>query len=290
LPEPVSCVIETPHDKPARLGVCSWSLETGSPELLASLARSCEVQGVQLHLDPLRTGEWDLERTRDALASANLSIFSGMMAMEGEDYESLGAIARTGGVRPDATWDANLSAARSNAVIAAHLGLTLVTFHAGFLPERADPERTTIVRRIADIADAFALQGVRLALETGQESPASLLELLDELGRDDLGVNFDPANMILYGSGEPIASLEALAPHVRQIHIKDADPTETPGQWGTERPAGKGSVNWEAFFAIVESRLPGVDLIIERESGANRTKDILGGVHLVRRLAPSLVS
>lgn len=245
---------------------------------------------MQLHLDPIRTGDWDLDATRTVLENAGLRILSAMMTTKGEDYTTLESIARTGGVRPDETWDDNLAAAQVNADIAQRLGLDLVTFHAGFLPEAGSPERAKITDRLNQIADAFASCGVRVALETGQESPAELLGLLDELGRDDVGVNFDPANMILYASGDPIASLETLAPHVMQVHIKDADPPAAPGQWGTERPMGQGSVDWEAFFRVDQTRLGGVDLLIERESGEDRAGDILHASRLVRRLAPSLVS
>lgn len=245
---------------------------------------------MQLHLDPIRTGDWDLDATRAELENAGLRILSAMMTTKGEDYTTLESIARTGGVRPDETWDDNLAAAKANAAIAKQLGLDLVTFHAGFLPESGSAERSKIADRLNRIADAFASSGVRAALETGQESPAELLGLLEELGRDDIGVNFDPANMILYASGDPTASLEALAPRVMQVHIKDADPPAEPGQWGTERPMGQGSVDWEAFFRVVQTRLGGVDLLIERESGEDRAGDILRASRLVRQLAPSLVS
>jgi sugar phosphate isomerase/epimerase len=130
---------------------------------------------------------------------------------------------------------------------------------------------------------------VRVGLETGQESPDELLGLLDELAREDIGVNFDPANMILYDSGDPVPSLERLAPHVVQIHLKDADPPTTPGQWGTERPLGEGSVDWEGFFRVVEARLGGVDLLLERESGESRAGDLRAGARLARRRLPTLV-
>lgn len=272
------------------MGLCSWSLRPDSPAQLAALAGACEVSGVQLHLDPIREGLWDLDDTLAELHAAGLRLMSGMMTMLGEDYTTLESIARTGGVRPDETWPHNHRAAHANAEIARRLGIDLVTFHAGFLPEPGSPERAKIVERINRVADAFSAQGVRVALETGQESPEDLLALLGELGRDEIGVNFDPANMILYASGDPIASLEALAPRISQIHLKDADPPETPGHWGTERPLGRGRVDWEAFMGVVGSRLGGVGLVIERESGEDRAGDIRGAARLVRRLAPSLVS
>ena len=121
------------------LGVCSWCLRAGSPAELVERVRAVGVSSVQLHLDPLR-GDWDSGETQDRLREAGIAIASGMMAMRGEDYSTLNTIRETGGVRPDATWEANLAAAEANAALAADLGVDLVTFHAGFI-EHGDAGR-----------------------------------------------------------------------------------------------------------------------------------------------------
>jgi sugar phosphate isomerase/epimerase len=227
-----------------------------------------------LALDPIRTGAWNLDQTRRCLADAGISILSGMMAMKGEDYSTLESIRATGGVRPDATWPENLAAAHANADLAASLGVTLVTFHAGFLPhDPADPERGKMLERLAELAAVFAARGVRVAFETGQESAQTLLGVLHALNHS-VGVNFDPANMILYGMGDPVEALRLLGPHVRQVHIKDAVPSPTPGRWGAETVVGEGSVDWPGFFAVLRSSAPDVDLVIEREAGPSRLQDI----------------
>ncbi|MBM4109283.1 MAG: sugar phosphate isomerase/epimerase [Phycisphaerae bacterium] len=267
-----------------RLGVCSWSLRPSGPEELVAGVRACGLGGVQLALDPLRTGAWDTARTRRALADARIAVLSGMMAMEGEDYSTLESIRATGGVRPDATWGANLEAARANADLAAGLGLTLVTFHAGFLPhDPADRERGVMLDRLRTLSGVFVARGVGVALETGQESAPTLLAVLRDLGPGVAGVNFDPANMILYGMGDPVEALRLLGPHVRQVHVKDADPSPTPGQWGTERVVGTGAVDWPRFFGTLRGVAPGVDLVIEREAGPTRAEDIRTARALVER-------
>ena len=83
--------------------------------------------------------------------------------------------------------------------------------------------------------DSFTDAGLRIAFETGQETAATLLEALDELARPEVGVNFDPANMILYGMGDPVAAARALASKIAQVHIKDAIPAPRPGDWGPRR-------------------------------------------------------
>jgi L-ribulose-5-phosphate 3-epimerase len=258
-----------------RLGVCSWSLRPAGPTDLAEKVRACGLSAVQLALDPVRTGSWDEAETVAALQEAGIAILSGMMAMEAEDYSTLASIKATGGVRPDAHWPENLAAAHANAVLAQRLGIRLVSFHAGFLPhEERHPERRKMLDRLRQMAAAFGAQGVQVAFETGQESADTLLAAFAELALPEAGVNFDPANLVLYGMGEPVAALRQLAPRVRQAHIKDALPARTAGEWGSEVPVGTGSVDWRGFFVLVRSRLPDIDLVIEREAGEQRVVDV----------------
>ena len=257
------------------LGVCSWSLQAESPADLVSKVSQTGCDAVQLALDPIRRGAWDEDETFDRLAAAGIRVISGMMEMKGEDYSSIDAIARTGGVRPDETWPDNAEAAQRLAEIAGRRGIELVTFHAGFLPhDTGDAERRRMLERLRELAAFFFDSGTRVGLETGQEDAGTLVGVLEDLKGRGVGVNFDPANMLLYGSGDPVASLRTLAPHVAQIHIKDATPSPAPMRWGEEVVVGTGAVDWDAFFAVVDELLPSTDLMIEREAGEARVADI----------------
>lgn len=267
-----------------RIGVCSWSLAPSSPDDLVERLASTGVRHVQLALDPIRTGAWSLDDTVAALDGAKASILSGMMAMDGEDYSTLESIRASGGVRPDATWPTNRDAAAVNAGLARQLGLDLVTFHAGFLPHEPCAEREVLVGRLRELVDVFAEQGVRTGFETGQESADTMAAVLADIDRPGaVGVNFDPANMVLYAMGNPVDALETLAEHVVQIHVKDARATDQPGTWGREVPAGQGDVDWARFFDVVDRRELDVDVVIEREAGAARVADIRGARELVVR-------
>ncbi|MFM9081895.1 MAG: sugar phosphate isomerase/epimerase family protein, partial [Opitutaceae bacterium] len=117
--------------------------------------------------------------------------------------------------------------------------------------------------------------------ETGQETAETLAAFLRVLGRKDVGVNFDPANMILYDKGEPLAALRTLAPWIRQCHLKDARRTRLPGTWGEEVAVGAGEVDWAAFLGTLESLGFNGDLCIEREAGTQRVADLRAGrLHL----------
>lgn len=267
-----------------RIGLCSWSLQPVSPADLADKVARVGVSSVQLALDPIRTGAWNLDEVRRRLSGAGITLASGMMAMAGEDYSTLETIKRTGGVAPDATWPANLEAGRRLAGLAAELHLPLVTFHAGFIPHNStDPKRRIMLDRLRQLADLYSAAGVRIAFETGQETAETLLDALDELDRPGVGVNFDPANMILYGMGDPVAALRRLAERVAQIHIKDAVATQKPGTWGREVPVGTGDVDWSAFFRIMREAPLSCDLMIEREAGSNRIHDMATARRLIEQ-------
>lgn len=266
-----------------RIGVCSWSLLPEGPEDLARKVQDCGLTSVQLALDPIREEFWDTRTTQRILREARITIASGMIGMFGEDYSTLESIRQTGGLAPDRHWARNLHAAQASTRIASEFGIRLVTLHAGFLPEdRTDPRYATMIDRLRTLADTFAEHGIAVALETGQETAATLESVLSELV--DVGVNFDPANMLLYGSGDPIESIERLWPWVRQVHIKDALASRVPGEWGQEVRVGEGEVDWMEFFRVLDARVPECDLMIEREAGLDRIEDVRAASDLIRRI------
>jgi len=257
-----------------RLAVCSWSLQPTGPAHLAESLHGLDLPRTQLALDPLLNDPiWSGGGT--TLKAAGIELVSGMFGCVGEDYTTLETIRATGGIVPDAHWNANHENALRVADMARSLDLERVSFHAGFIPH--DSQHGTFEKladRIRTLADAYTERGLDLLLETGQESAASLLGLLDAVDRPNLGVNFDPANMILYGMGDPVESLARLTPHVRQVHIKDATPAKQPGTWGTEVVVGEGAVDWPAFMAVLDDTGYTGDLVIEREAGEQRVEDV----------------
>lgn len=258
-----------------RLAVCSWSLQPQSPEELLEKMREIGLKTIQLALDPLREnpGVWD--KTKQLCAENGFILVSGMFGTIGEDYTTMESIKRTGGVVPDEHWPENWKNIQAVADIAKSLGIRLVTFHAGFLPhDHTSPEFKKLVSRIGQIADHFRRKGLDLAFETGQEDADDLELFLIQLNRPNVGVNFDPANMILYDRGDPIDALRTLGKRLKQVHIKDATRTKTPGQWGEEVVVGTGEVDWKEFFATLdELRFAGF-CCIEREAGGQRVADI----------------
>ena len=258
-----------------RLAVCSWSVQPADlPDLIAKL-QAMGIPQVQLALDPLRKSPAKWERPVEELTANGMRIVSGMFGCEGEDYSTLESIRLTGGIAPDATWERNRKNIQATAALAQSLKLHLITFHAGFLPhEESDPAFSKMLTRLSEVANVFEGASITVGLETGQETAPVLAQLLRKLNRPNLGVNFDPANMILYGKGDPIEALEVLGQWIKQVHLKDAIPTKRPGTWGEEVPAGRGQVDWLRFFATLKKLQFTGPIVIEREAGPNRVEDI----------------
>jgi L-ribulose-5-phosphate 3-epimerase len=272
-----------------RLAVCSWSLQPASPADLVSKLESTGIRRVQLALDPLRDSPAVWGNTPSLFRRHGITTVSGMFGCVGEDYSTLETIRLTGGIAPDATWEQNWNNIRATAALAQQLGLSLVTFHAGFLPhDEKDPDFARMLRRLAETVDMFKAADITLGLETGQETAPVLVQLMQKLQCPNVGVNFDPANMILYDKGNPIAALRMLGPWIRQVHIKDARRTKVPGTWGEEVAVGTGEVDWPAFFATLRELNYTGDLVVEREAGSQRVADIRTAKEVVASMADAI--
>lgn len=271
----------------SRLAVCSWSLEPVSADDLLKKLAATGLQRVQIALDPIREnkgGAWTDVAARTA--AQGVALVSGMMGTIGEDYTTLDTIRRTGGVVPDGTWAGNWRNFEANADLAARLGLKLVTLHAGFLPhEKAGPSFAKLQDRLRRTADLFQARGITLGLETGQEAADTLVAFLRQLDHEGVGVNLDPANILLYDKGDPVAAVRMLGPWLKQCHLKDAVRTKVPGTWGEEVVLGTGQVDWKGFFAALSAAGFAGDLCIEREAGHQREADIRAAREYVERLS-----
>lgn len=210
----------------------------------------------------------------NAIRKQRWSISATTIGFPQEDYSSLESIRATGGILPDDCWPRNQEMVMRAAAVTAELGVRFTTMHAGFIESDDAAQARQLRDRLVSLADEAARRGIMLLMETGQETADCLREFLETLNHPALGVNFDPANMILYGKGDPVAAVRTLGPWIRHVHIKDAVHAKQPGTWGTEVPWGEGEVRTTAFLnALKDAGFAGV-LAIEREAGNNRLSDI----------------
>ena len=139
--------------------------------------------------------------------------------------------------------------------------------HIGVVPhDQHDPERDKIIEVTRTLCDHCSGNDQYLHLETGQETAADLIAFINDCARTNLRINFDPANMILYGMGQPLDALRELAPWVRSVHCKDATWSDQPGvTWGREVPLGQGAVDIKAYLQTLHQIGYVGPLTIERE-------------------------
>lgn len=235
-------------------------------------------------IGPEAAAEW--KRVMEAEDFAIVTVFGGY---NGEDYADIPTVERTVGFIPRATRQERLARTLQLSDFAAVLGVKGIACHIGFVPEDRTNEDYVAVRgMVREVCDHAAKHGQTFALETGQEPAHVLLEFFKDAERPNLRINFDPANMILYGTGDPIEALGVLAPHVETVHAKDGDwpPAGVPGALGTERPLGQGAVGMERFLAKLKEVGYKGTLHVEREveNLDERLRDMKMGVELLTRL------
>jgi sugar phosphate isomerase/epimerase len=172
--------------------------------------------------------------------------------------------------------------------LAQELGLAILTAHVGFIPPSNHADYPKLLGRVAEVAAALADLGVTLAMETGQETASELLQFLNDLPKRNVAVNFDPANMILYGAGDPIDAVHTLDRHIRHVHLKDAVASAKPGlDWGRTASIGSGQVDFEEFFLALHDVDYTGPLAIEQESGKRRLDDVRAAIETLRKIAGS---
>jgi len=215
---------------------------------------------------------------------------------DGESYADIPTTIRTVGLVPEATRAARVAEMTEISDFAKLLGVSAVALHIGFVPpDRTGANYKNLIAATRDLLDHVAGNGQNLHLETGQESADHLLEFIHDVQRDNLFINFDPANMILYGSGEPIAALKKVGHLVRSIHCKDAKwaaPDQRGKSWGSEVALGEGDVGMETYLrTLLELGYKG-PLTIEREIAHDRDRqkaDIGKAVNLLNDLKKKIL-
>jgi sugar phosphate isomerase/epimerase len=232
------------------------------------VARELGVRTIHLHTPhaasrtPQRAAEFNKRLAE--LGITTTVVFAGF---EGESYADIPIVKQTVGLMPRATRAARTAELKAIADFANLLNVGAVGVHLGFVPhDPADPDYHQMVELTRDVCAHCARNHQALHLETGQEPVDVLIKFLDDVGRENLFVNFDPANMILYGAGEPLPALEQLGWRVHSVHCKDATWSDRPGEtWGRETPLGEGAVDFRAFLATLQRIEYDGPLTIERE-------------------------
>jgi sugar phosphate isomerase/epimerase len=255
-------------------------------ETLSNLGFRCGQLAVpgNLELDSRTLQAW-----KKALADAHFTVYTVFAAFEGESYADIPAVKRTVGFIPPVTREVRELRMLEVSDFATQLGVRSIATHIGFVPEDTNhPDYLAVREMVRRVCDYAISHQQTFALETGQERADVLLSFLLDVNRRNLAINFDPANMILYGTGDPVESLSVVGQHVVSVHCKDGDwpPPEVPGALGTEQPLGKGAVDLKGFLSALKGIGYRGPLAIERETEDKeaRLRDIAEGKKLLEEL------
>lgn len=157
------------------------------------------------------------------------------------------------------------------------LGVTDVVTHMGFIPENPyDPNYPGFCRAVRTVAEHLKANGQYLLFETGQETPVTMLRCFETVGCDNLAINLDTANLILYGKANPVDALEVFGKYVRNLHAKDGCWPVNGHDLGMETAIGEGKVDFPAVFRKLFDLGYDSWITIEREiEGEQQIRDIL---------------
>jgi len=257
---------------PNSIGVCSWSIDRH--DAIAAIRRAGE-----LGFPVIQVGFFTTEalhsaksiRIAQALRDAGRSLAGVFLAFEGEDYSSVSRIAETGGFAPDDLAESRMELVRRAVALTASLNTRSLAIHAATIPvDAASPLYRKLLDRVGRAADIAEASGLNLSLESGREPMDALLTFIDALRRPNLAINFDPANLVMYGVDEPAKTVMKLKGRIDGVHLKDAKRSERPGvMLGTVAPIGTGDA--EIPRVISKLRIIGYDgpLLIEVKGGEN---------------------
>jgi sugar phosphate isomerase/epimerase len=261
------------------------------------VAQDLGIPTVQVHAPHAQTRT---QAAADAFTSrckaAGITVTCVFGGFEGESYADIATTARTVGLVPEDTRVARLQEMKEISDFAKLLGCNTVGLHIGFVPaDRTGESYKSLLAGTRDLLDHVARNGQNLHLETGQETADHLLEFIHDVNRSNLFINFDPANMILYGTGDPIEALKKVGKYVRSVHCKDAKwaAEAVRGQeWGTEVALGEGDVNIETYLRTLNDLGYRGPLTIEREiphDRARQKRDIGAAAALLLRLRAEIL-
>lgn len=261
------------------------------------VAQELGIPTVQVHAPHQKTrtqsaADAFLERTK----AAGISITCVFGGFDGESYADIPTTARTVGLVPEETRAARVQEMKEISDFAKLLNCGAVGLHIGFVPaDRNSISYKSLLDVTRNLLDHVAANGQNLHLETGQESADHLLEFIHDVERSNLFINFDPANMILYGTGNPIDALKKVGHLVRSVHCKDgkwAAPEVRGKEWGSEVALGEGDVGMETYLRTLKEVGYRGPLTIEREIAHDRERqkrDIGMAVGLLQRLKAQIL-
>jgi len=223
---------------------------------------------------------------RHALDESKIEATSFVVGGPGKEVWDFYGGPLTIGLVPRETRAARVAHLKKASDFAKKCGIAAVQTHCGFIPE--NPNDALCQETIAAMREVAAYcknNGQNFRYETGQETPITLVRAIRDVGLDNQGVNFDLANLILYGKANPLDAIEILAPYIQGIHAKDGLWPTNPKDLGEEVAIGKGKVDFPRIIARLKELNYRGAVTIEREiSGAQQMDDVKAAKNYLEKL------
>jgi L-ribulose-5-phosphate 3-epimerase len=258
--------------KPLRLGLI---IDIGKdPDAALTKVHELGMPTAQIFVDEFENNLFD--RLRQSLEKYQIEATSLVVGGPGKEVWDFYEGPLTIGLVPKATRAARIAHIKEASDFAKRCGIPAVQTHCGFIPENPnDPVYQETVAAIREVATYCKRNGQNFRYETGQETPITLVRAMGDVGVDNQGVNFDLANLILYGKANPVDAIELLGPYVQGIHAKDGMWPTNPKQLGEEVAIGKGKVDFPRIIERLKQFNYRGAVTIEREiSGPQQLEDV----------------
>lgn len=266
------------------IGVMLHLHEGGADEAMAKV-RGLDLPSCQVGWPPfgsLETGE----ALRAAADAHDVTITTLWATLPGPAVWNFTEGPSTIGLVPDEWRAERVKALQAAAEVAGKIGVQSITTHCGFIPFwPGDRLYIETVAALKDVCAACRDNGVEFWYETGQETPITLLRTIQDVGYDKQGINLDPANLLMYGNGNPVDALDVFGQWVRGVHAKDGEYPTDGANLGVEKPMGEGRVNFPVLVPKLKSLGYCGALTIEREiSGEQQIADIKRAIAILEPL------
>ncbi len=275
-------VMAQPPQAKMRLGIILGV----SPDPGAAIRRVRELGFPTCQVSVRQTDDATAAALRKALDQHGVEATSAVFGGPGPEVYDFYQGPLTIGLVPRQTREARIARAKEVADFAKKAGIPAIQGHCGFIPENPnDPLYGEAVAAIRTVAQYAKENGQQFRCETGQETPITLVRAIRDIGLDNVGVNFDVGNLILYGKANPADAVDVLGPYIQGVHAKDGLYPTDPKKLGEEVAIGKGKVD----FPVIVDKLKRIGyrnpLTIEREiRGERQTADILAAKAYLEKL------
>ncbi len=265
-----------------RLGVITGI----SPDPEAAIRRVHDLGFPTCQVSVRQTDDATAAALRKALDQHGVTATSAVFGGPGPEIYDFYQGPLTIGLVPRQTRQARIARVKAVSEFAKKAGIPAVQGHCGFIPENPnDPLYSEVVEAIRVAAGHAKENGRQFRCETGQETPITLVRAIRDAGLDNIGVNFDAANLILYGKANPVDAVDTLAPYIQGVHAKDGLYPTDPRKLGTEVPIGQGKVDFPALIEKLRNIGYTSPLTIEREiRGERQTTDLLAAKAFLEKL------